>query len=195
MNKILECYYSSFTDDGRKFQFARLVIFGILPSIFSVSLVWKFGAPTKEYLTSIISIYGILLAVLVGMTPLAYSITERSDTNKEYTEANRYQAKHDVHRIETLQDVTASITYASVILVITLIACVILALCQPSVANQKGVLPDKAWEWVSIIFGFVVYLGGMSSVFTFFDISKHIFNAMEDYAEEAKSQIRKHTKQ
>ncbi|MAX27344.1 MAG: hypothetical protein CMJ19_22845 [Phycisphaeraceae bacterium] len=194
MCNIIRCYFFTFVKDDRKFSLKRLILYGIIPLAASVAILCKYDAPNTERLSTIIPIYGILIAVLVGVMPLAFSITDRSGSEEKYTTGQSFLARKEIDRIQALQDLSASVSYAITMLVMSLVSCIVLALFQPEAKDGEIINTGKIWPYFSPIIGYLVYWGGVTSIFIFFDIAMNIFEAIDHYSEVLKMSIRRKVK-
>ena len=193
--QIVACYYSSFADNGRHFRWTRLMILGLLPAVLSAGISIRFGPPTLQAIGVIIPVYSVLIAVLVGTIPIAHSVIGQSDPDRTYDPGQRAYANNEIDRIQALQDVIASISYAAMLLVVSLVVCICIAFVVSDKTDGSTNTQASIYLWYLLrCFAFLIYFGGVSSFFTFFDIAVGVFDAMEHHAETLKDRIRNNVK-
>lgn len=189
---IAYCYFASHdVQDQRRISYWRLVIFAILPIAVGVILLLKFGAPPTGSLSLIAAVFSVVAAVLLGLLPLSHSIIGQSDTKRVYTEGDSPLAEQELNRVRTLQDLQAAISWAVILLVIGLAACLILALLPRATAAA----PLAWWnERLLQLVSAMMYSITASTALSFFDVAAGVFEGMESHAEAVKACIKNNTK-
>ena len=191
---IAWCHFSTLLVNGtRKWRWWRFWALGIGPFVLGGLLAWKLGPPGGEYLPLIVAVYSVVAAVLVGLIPLAQSVIGQSDPNRTYEAGERPLAQQELDRIQTLQDLHAAISYATILLVVSLGACVVIVFVSPAAAGD-ATSPPTTQPVVAVRFAYalatIIYGVGSSTALTFFDVASGVFEAMENHAETLKRRIR-----
>lgn len=190
---IAWCHFSVLLVNGeRQWRKWRFWLLGIGPFVLGALLTWKLGPPGGDYLPLIVAVYSVVAAVLVGLIPLAQSVIGQSDPERKYEAGEKPLAQQELDRIQTLQDLHAAISYATILLVVSLGACVALAFLLPPAAKQGAALAPQPKVVVALayVMAAIIYSVGVSTALTFFDVATGVFEAMENHAETLKRRIR-----
>lgn len=185
---IAYCYFAAHHQDGtRQIKITRILWLGLVPVVLGALLAYRLGAPSGTNLAVVVAVLSVLAAVLIGLLPLAHSILAQSETLREYKLGERPLAQHEINRVQVLQDLHASISWAVALLVVGLAASAIIALISPS----PGTSPDSWLKVTMAALVFVLYTVMASTSLTFFDVATGVFEAMESHATSIKDRIRK----
>ncbi len=180
-------------DGKRQWRWLRFIGFGILPVVLGILLSLRLDPPDPPYLPLIVAVYSVLAAVLVGLIPLVHSVIGQSDPDRKYDAGQRPLAQQEIDRIQTLQDLHAAISYATILLVVSLGACVVLVFLLPASSGGAGTASQPHATAITVLaycLTAIVYAVGASTALTFFDVATGVFEAMESHAESLKRRIR-----
>lgn len=184
---IAYCYYSIHHRNGdRVTKVRRILSLGVAPIILGILLALRLGSPPGNTLQLVVAVMAVLAAVLIGLLPLAHSILAQTDSVTKYTIGERAIAQRSIDRVQVLQDLHASISWAVILLVVGLASSAFLVLLGAPFTSSSG-----QWErGIEFALIFILYTVMASTAFTFFDVATGIFEAMESHAESLKRRIR-----
>lgn len=186
---IAYCYFSVHRTTGqRQFSTFRFFVFGILPFCAGLALFLKFGPPETGNLGLVAAVMSVVSAVLLGLLPLSHGIVGQCDTERKYTEGEFPLAEEELNRIRTLQDLQSAISWAVILLVVGLVACVVISLL-PRSSQEPSMVVHAAWTWILWICSGIMYAVMTSTVMSFFDVATGVFEGMENHAEAVKRSI------
>ena len=176
-NIICAHYCPHVTVQGRKFSLSALLIYGALPLGVGMALCGQLGQPKETYLALLIAVYGVLAAVLVGLLPIVYSIADNTFTR--HSEGQYPSVQRERRRLQVLQDLYATISYGTILLVLAVGALIAFVFVPgPLAGGPDGML-------VSVLLT-IVYAVGCSTVLSVFRVATGVFTAMEDQVERVK---------
>jgi len=192
---LVYCYFAHHQADGtRRVTANRVMFLGILPLLVSVALLVRLGLPRIDDLPLFTTVTAIITAVLIGLLPLMHSVIGQTDPDKKYTSGERPIAQQEIHRIETLQDLHATVSLAIALLVVALAIFVAFPFLATKSVSTNGVnvwTYDGFWYYPAMILTFGLYAIAVSTALTFFDIASGIFEAVENHAELLKERVNK----
>lgn len=186
LREIARAHFSEYLADdagSRPFRLRRLFVFAIVPLLVGVLLSWKLGPPGSGHLTLIAAVYAVVTSVLVGLIPLAQSVIAQIAPNRLYQAGERRLADQEINRIQTLQGLHAAISYATILLVASLGACVLTVFLLP-------VVDIRGWKEVAYCTAAIIYTVGASTALTFLDVATGVFEVMENHADMLKWKVR-----
>lgn len=185
---IAFCYFAVHHSDGTRYIKTRRVLWlGVFPLLLGVVLTCRLGSLSGSNLALVVAVLSVLAAVLVGLLPLAHSILAQSETLREYKQGQLPLAQHELDRVQVLQDLHASISWAVALLVLGLGVSAIIALIGPIQTSSSGFIHRAS----IVVLTFTLYAVMASTSLTFFDVATGIFEAMESHAKCIKDRIRK----
>jgi 4-amino-4-deoxy-L-arabinose transferase-like glycosyltransferase len=184
---VAYCYFATYLTNGkRQWSWGRFGVLAVLPGIVGVLLTLHLGSPRDDRLSLIVAVLAVMAAVLIGLLPLVHSIVGQASTDRKYVVGERHLAQQQLDRVQTLQDLHASISWSVMLLVVALGSCAVLALVPPVTEEQELI-----WQPYLVQPALVVLYSIMgSTALTFFDVARGVFEGMESHSEAIKTAIR-----
>ena len=187
--RVVRCQFSPHRADGtRRLSKSHVFLYLLLP----LGIGWATGTklPTidRDFIALVIATYSILAAVLVGLLPVVYSIVGQTDRLRKYSAGERPLAQQELNRLEALQDLYATISYSTFLLVLALFCAVGLVFTLPQETQNSPVI-ETAMR-TSRYLSMVIYFVGASTILSILNVGNGIFDAMEDQVRVTKNTIR-----
>jgi uncharacterized membrane protein HdeD (DUF308 family) len=191
LSGIAYCHFATYcTDSKRKCNWARLIVYGIVPIIVGILLALHLGKPADDAMSMVVAVFAVVAAVLIGLLPLVHSILGQANTERKYDQGERPLAQQELDRVQTLQDLHAAISWAVILLVLALGCCAAIAMI-PAKEDQQGFAWQDVVHWVLLA---ILYSVMASTALTFFDVARGVFEGMESHSEAVKTKIRNNVK-
>lgn len=193
VRNIAYCYFSAHMDGkDRQFLKARLWWFGLFPMLVGGLLTSLLPPPSGNNLGLVVAILSVVAAVLVGLLPIAHSILGQVRIDKKFSQGELLEAKNEINRVQTLQDLHAAVSWAVILLVVGLGACAFLAL----IPEEKNWTTQTMKTWFpranGVLAGLLYYVMA-STAMTFFSVARDVFDTLENQARTIKRTINQNT--
>lgn len=175
---IVSDYFHPFKfGQSRRFSWHRFALSVGLPLVLALALSWPHPVIAEKYQMSILTVIGIIAAVMVAMLPVVQYIVGVGVQAEPYREAQYSVWKHQVARHQVSVGLYSSISWAVVLSVFSAVPLLLLQI--PS-------LPHSA-KW---IFSVAIYFVGFALAILFLEITSGVYLVLKAQANEIDQKLK-----
>ena len=108
--QIIRCNFSPHrSDHERHLSWPSVLLYLVAPVGIGVYAEHALGVLEGEHLPMVAAVYSVLTAVLMGLLPIVYSVASQVERGREYSSGERLLAHRELIRLDTLQDLYATV--------------------------------------------------------------------------------------
>jgi hypothetical protein len=164
-------------DSGRRFSFMHFALTFVLPVLVATWVCVRYPVIDKEYQVTLLTIFGIIAAVLTALLPIVQSVVGNFTLPERYTPAQSARWQNQRVRLEVLRGLYSAISWAVVLLVLSLV---------PMLLLQVESFPGLLKRFIA----FLIYFVALSVAVCFLEIVVGVYQVLEDQARQIAQQLK-----